>query len=30
LRLGGLICNSRNVDNEQEMIEAFANQLGPR
>jgi nitrogenase iron protein NifH len=28
VRLGGLICNSRKVDNEQEMIEAFANQLG--
>ena len=28
VRLGGLICNSRNVDNEQEMIEAFARQLG--
>ena len=24
VRLGGLICNSRNVDNEREMIEAFA------
>jgi nitrogenase iron protein NifH len=28
VRLGGLICNSRKVDNEQEMIEAFAKQLG--
>ena len=28
VRLGGLICNSRNVDNEKEMIEAFAAQLG--
>ncbi len=28
VRLGGLICNSRNVDNEREMIEAFAAQLG--
>jgi nitrogenase iron protein NifH len=28
VRLGGLICNSRKVDNEQEMIEAFAAQLG--
>jgi nitrogenase iron protein NifH len=28
VRLGGLICNSRNVDNEQEMIEAFAEKLG--
>ncbi len=28
VRLGGLICNSRKVDNEREMIEAFAKQLG--
>ena len=28
VRLGGLICNSRNVDNEREMIEEFARQLG--
>ncbi len=28
VRLGGLICNSRNCDNEREMIEAFAKQLG--
>ena len=28
VRLGGLICNSRNVDNEKEMIEALAVQLG--
>jgi nitrogenase iron protein NifH len=28
VRLGGLICNSRKVDNEQKMIEAFAAQLG--
>jgi nitrogenase iron protein NifH len=28
VRLGGLICNSRKVDNEQEMIEALASQLG--
>ena len=28
VRLGGLICNSRNVDNEAEMIEAFAAKLG--
>ena len=28
VRLGGLICNSRNVDNEQNMIEAFAEKLG--
>jgi nitrogenase iron protein NifH len=28
VRLGGLICNSRKVDNEKEMIGAFAKQLG--
>lgn len=28
VRLGGLICNSRKVDNEQEMIEALADRLG--
>ncbi len=28
VRLGGLICNSRNVDNEREMIEQLAKQLG--
>jgi len=28
VRLGGLICNSRNVDNEQEMVEAMAAKLG--
>jgi nitrogenase iron protein NifH len=28
VRLGGLICNSRNVDYEQDMIEAFADVLG--
>jgi nitrogenase iron protein NifH len=28
VRLGGLICNSRNVDNEKEMILAFADRLG--
>ena len=28
VRLGGLICNSRNVDNEREMIDAFAKKLG--
>jgi len=28
VRLGGLICNSRKVDNEREMIEALAKQLG--
>ncbi len=30
VRLGGLICNSRAVDNEQEMIEKFAEKLGTR
>ena len=28
VRLGGLICNSRRVDNEREMIEEFSRQLG--
>ena len=28
VRLGGLICNSRKVDNEREMIEQFAMKLG--
>jgi nitrogenase iron protein NifH len=28
VRLGGLICNSRNVDNEREMIEVLAKKLG--
>ena len=28
VRLGGLICNSRKVDNEKEMIEEFAKKLG--
>jgi nitrogenase iron protein NifH len=28
VRLGGLICNSRKVDNEKEMIEALADRLG--
>ncbi len=28
VRLGGLICNSRKVDNEMEMITAFAEKLG--
>ncbi len=28
VRLGGLICNSRKVDNERDMIEAFAKRLG--
>jgi len=27
-RLGGIICNSRNVDNEFEMLKAFASELG--
>ncbi len=30
VRLGGLICNSRKVDNEREMIEIFAEKLGTR
>ncbi|PHR29080.1 MAG: nitrogenase iron protein [Desulfotalea sp.] len=28
VRLAGLICNSRNVDNEEQMIEEFAKKLG--
>jgi nitrogenase iron protein NifH len=28
VRLGGVICNSRKVDNERQMIEAFADKLG--
>jgi len=28
VRLGGLICNSRKVDNERQMIEKFAERLG--
>ncbi|MFP4139769.1 MAG: nitrogenase iron protein [Phycisphaerae bacterium] len=28
VRLGGLICNSRNVDNENDMIDEFAKRLG--
>jgi len=28
VRLGGLICNSRNVDNEKEMIEKLAEKIG--
>jgi nitrogenase iron protein NifH len=28
VRLGGLICNSRNVDNEREMIVELAKRLG--
>ncbi len=30
VRLGGLICNSRNVDNEEEMIAELARRLGTR
>ena len=30
VRLGGLICNSRKVDNEEEMIDEFAKRLGTR
>jgi len=30
VRLGGLICNSRQVDNEEAMIDAFAAKLGTR
>jgi nitrogenase iron protein NifH len=28
VRLGGLICNSRNVDNEKELIQALAERIG--
>ncbi len=28
VRLGGIICNSRNVDNERTLLEAFAKELG--
>ncbi len=28
VRIGGLICNSRNVDNERDMVEAFAKKIG--
>ncbi len=28
VRLGGIICNSRKVDNEKDMIQEFANRLG--
>jgi nitrogenase iron protein NifH len=28
VRLGGLICNSRNVDNEKEMIQELAKKIG--
>ncbi|MDR2601913.1 MAG: nitrogenase iron protein [Spirochaetaceae bacterium] len=30
VRLGGIICNSRNVDNEQSLLRAFAEELGSR
>lgn len=30
VRLGGLICNSRNVDNEYEIIEALAEKIGTK
>ncbi len=30
VRLGGLICNSRNCDREEEMIQEFASRLGTR
>jgi len=30
VRLGGLICNSRNVDNEYELIDHFARELGTK
>ena len=30
VRLGGIICNSRNVDNEQALLEAFAKELGTK
>jgi nitrogenase iron protein NifH len=30
VRLGGIICNSRKVDNEEEMIRAFAEKLGTK
>ncbi len=30
VRLGGIICNSRNVDNEKELLEAFAKELGTK
>jgi nitrogenase iron protein NifH len=28
VRLGGIICNSRNVDNEQDLLRAFSKELG--
>ena len=30
VRLGGIICNSRNVDNELQLLEAFAGELGTK
>jgi nitrogenase iron protein NifH len=30
VRLGGIICNSRNVDHEKELLEAFAKELGTK
>jgi len=30
VRLGGIICNSRNVDNENDLLRAFAGQIGSR
>ena len=30
VRLGGIICNSRNVDNEQTLLETFAKDLGTK
>jgi len=30
VRLGGIICNSRNVDRENELLEAFSKELGTR
>ena len=30
VRLGGIICNSRNVDHEYELLEAFAKELGTK
>jgi nitrogenase iron protein NifH len=30
VRLGGIICNSRNVDREHELLEAFSKELGTR
>jgi nitrogenase iron protein NifH len=30
VRLGGIICNSRNVDNEYELIDHFAQELGTK